>query len=92
MDRDRVDLLDDLQRQLAGWRHNERAGGAPWTRDQLVKDWKGECGCLAAPRGGASEEILALHGRRDGVGLDWRRTREAQLLDSLEEARVELEF
>ena len=86
-----VEVLEDLRGQLAGRRQDERARGAAGLVDQPVEDGQQERRRLAAPGHRAGEHVPPLERGRDGVGLDRCRTGEPELLDSLEEARVELE-
>src|SRR5688500_5518524 len=89
--RDCVELFDYLRGQLAGRRHDERARSASRARDQLVENGKKKGSGLAAASRRAGEYVLALHRGGNGVRLNWRGTHETELLDSLEEERVEIE-
>ena len=87
-----VEVLEDLRRQLARRREDERARGAARPVDEPVQDRQQEGGGLAAAGHGAGEDVAAGERGRDGLGLDGRRAREAEFLDGLEEARVQLEI
>ena len=56
-----------------------------------VENWKKKGGGLSAARHGAGEDVAAFDGGRNGFGLNRRRTRESELLDAGEKARVKLE-
>ena len=68
VDRQRLRVLLDLRRELAGGRQDEGARRAALLADELVEDREQEGGRLAAARHGAGEDVASLHGRRE-----WRR-------------------
>jgi hypothetical protein len=47
---------------------------------------------LAAAGHGAGEHVASRHRGGNGVGLDRRRSREAELLDALQQILMQLEF
>ena len=59
--------------------------------DQPVQDRQQERRRLSAARHGAGEHVPSRKRRRDGIGLDRCRAGEAELLDALQKARVEVE-
>ncbi len=86
-----VQVLENLRRQLARGGKDERAGGAARLIDEPAQDREEKRGGLAAPRGSAGEQVVPGKRRRNRLGLDRRRTDEAELLDAPEEARMQLE-
>ncbi len=88
---ERVQVLEDLRRQLARRGQDERPGHAPRLLDEPVQDGQQERGGLAAPGHGAREHVPALHGGGNGVSLDGGGTGEPEFPDTFLEVRVELE-
>ena len=84
VDRHVREVLEDLRRELSGGCEDERARRAARLRDQLVENGQQERRGLAAAGHGAGEEIAALEGRRDGVGLNGRRFDEAEIFEAFE--------
>src|SRR5450759_867865 len=91
VDRERLEVLVDLRRQLARGREDERARRAARLRHETVKDGEHERGGLTAARHRAGEDVTAFHRGRNGVVLDGRGLREAHFLDAAEEVGVEAE-
>ena len=91
VDREGIEVLEDLRREFAGRREDKGAGGAARLVDQLVQDREEEGGGL--PRAGhrTGEDVLAGHRVGDGFGLDGRGAGESELFQSLEEGGMELE-
>ena len=92
VDRQRLRVLLDLRRELARRRQDERARHAALLADQVVEDRQQERGRLAAAGHGAGEDVAALHGGRDGVGLDGRGAREAHFAHAAQKLRVKSEL
>src|SRR5437763_1362432 len=81
-------MLVDLRRELTRRREDQRPGRPALLAEQSLEDRQEEGRGLAAASHRRREDILAGHGRRDGVALDRRRPREAELLDAAEEIGV----
>ena len=86
-----VQLLENLRRQLARRREHQRAGGAAALIDEAMQDRQQEGGGLAAARHGGGQHVPPFERGRNGIHLDGRGAGEAELLDALQETRVELE-
>ena len=84
VDGQRVEILEDLRRELAGGREDERAGRAARLLDQAMQDGQEECRGLAAARLSACEHVTAGERRRNRVLLDGRGLDEAQLANGLQ--------
>ena len=80
--RELLEVRLDLGRELPGRREDERPRGAPRLVHQSMQDGQPEGGGLAAAGGGAGEDVASLHRRRDGLELDRRRPREAELANA----------
>jgi hypothetical protein len=91
VDRQVGEVLEDLERQLARRRQHQRAGGPARTIDELVHDRQQERGRLAAPGHRRREDVAPLEGRGNGLRLDGRGAGEAEFLEALRQARVQLE-
>ena len=72
-----AEILDDLDRELAGWRQDQRAHRAAAARHRVgaeaLKDRQRESGGLAGAGLGDTEQIAALEEIGDGLRLDRRR-------------------
>jgi hypothetical protein len=91
VDREIVQVLHDLRRELASGRKHQGAGGAARFVDQAVKDRQHKRRGLATACHGAGEYVPAGERGWHGVGLDRRGPGEAELLYALEETGMELE-
>ena len=76
VDRERVELLEDLRGELARRREHQRARPAARLVHQRVQDRQQECRGLAAAGLRAGEHVASGHRRRDRVGLHRGRTRQ----------------
>ena len=86
-----LELLVDLDRELAGRREDERTRVLAAPLPEPVEDGQREgCG-LAGARLGEAEDIPALDHLANGLGLDRPGLLVAGLLDGLEDVRVESE-
>ena len=83
-----VEVLDDLSRELAGWRQNERARRPARLPDQAVENGEQEGGSLSAAGHRACEQVLPRHRQRDGVSLDGRRSRKPEIFEPLQQTGV----
>ena len=92
VDREIVEVLEDLRRQLARRREDQRARRAARLADQLVQDRQQERRRLAAAGHRAGEHVPALERRRNRICLDRRRTGEPEILQTAEQVGVELEL
>ena len=80
-----LEILDDLRRQLARRRNDERAGRArtaAWLLHQAVEYRQKKRRGLSAARLGACEEIAACERRWNGVGLNRCRFLKAEVFDT----------
>jgi hypothetical protein len=84
-------VLLDLGGQLARGREDEGSGRPPGLAREAVEDREDEGGGLAAAGHRAGENVTALKSGGDGLELDRRRAREAELVDAAEEVGVEAE-
>jgi len=89
--RETIELFENLRRQLARGREDERARRAARAREQVVQDRQQKRRGLAAAGHGAGEHIAPVDSGRNRVGLNWRRPSEAELFHALDEAGMELE-
>jgi hypothetical protein len=89
--REIVQVFEDLRGELAGRGEYQRSRGAAGLVDEAMQDGQEESRGLAAAGHRAGEDVLPGEGRRDGVGLDRGRPDEPELLDALEEVRMEFE-
>jgi hypothetical protein len=88
---DSFEVVDDLERELAGGNEHQRSRSASGSIDELMQDGKQECRGLAAAGGRAGEKVAALERRGDGFRLDGRGMCETELLDASQEGRMQLE-
>ncbi len=86
-----LEVVQNLRRQLARRRQDERARDAARLVDQVMRDRQEERAGLAASGHGAGEEITPFERERNARFLNRRRPNEAELLDSLEQTRMKLE-
>ena len=91
VDRELVQVLKDLRGQFTRRRDDQRARGAARLVQQPVQNGQQERGGFAAAGHGAGNQVAPLERRRNRVRLDGRGTREAEVFDTGEETRVELE-
>ena len=89
VDRERVEVFEDLRRQLARRRQHQRARRAPRLVDQRVNDRQQERRRLAAAGLRGGDDVAAEHGRRNGFGLNRRGPDETEILDCLDEEKDE---
>ena len=87
-----VEVFDDLRRQLARRRQDERARRAARLVDQPMEDRQQERGGLAAAGHRAGEQVLAGHRERNRVSLNRRRSCETEIFEPLEQAGMKSEF
>src|SRR5262245_9155996 len=88
--RELLELLENLCSQLSRWREDQRARGAAFLLDQLLKDGEKE-GCRLAAAGLCTgEKIFAGERGWDGIVLNRRRSMEAKLLDAAEQVAVKM--
>ena len=91
VDRNVVEVFEDLRGQFAGGRQDERARRAPRLVEELVEDRQQEGRGLAAAGGGAGKHVSSGEGRADGIGLNGGRTREPEVLEGAREAGMQPE-
>jgi len=91
VDRQFLELLKDLRRQLARGRDDQRPRRPAWPTEEPVEDRQKECGGLAAPRHRAREHVATGNGRGNRVRLNGSRPHEAELFDAFEKIGVQLE-
>jgi hypothetical protein len=92
MDREIVDVLENLRRQLARRRDDQGARRPARLPDQLIQDRQHEGDRLAAAGHRTREHVPALEGRRNRICLDRRRTGESEVFQTAEQIGVELEL
>ena len=92
VDRQLLEVRQDLGGQFARRRQHQRARRAPRLGHHAVEDGQQERGGLAAARHRAGQHVLAGGGRRDRLVLDRRRALEAQFLDAAQEVGMEREL
>ena len=85
VDGERVEVVQNLGRQLSGRSQDERLRRPPRPVDQSVNDGQQERGGLAASRLRARHHVAAVERRRNGLALNGGRTNEAELPDGLQE-------
>ena len=85
-------MLVDLRGQLAGRRHDQRAGGAAGQGRQALQDRQQERGGLAAAGHGAREHVAAGQAGGNRVALDGGGRLEAQRRDAAEQVGVKSEI
>ena len=91
MARQRSQIFQELQSQFPGGCQDQGPRGAPRQIHEPVQNGEQEGGGLAASRGGAGEKISPLEGRRDRVRLNGGRGSEPQIVDALQESRVQFD-
>ena len=89
--REIVEVAEDLGRELAGRRQNERPRDAAALVDQALEDGQQERGRLAASSHCRREKVASVERGRNRIGLNGRRTREAEILQTSEQMRMEPE-
>ena len=92
VDREIVEVFDNLRRELAGRRQHERARRAARLVDQPMQDRQQERRGLAAAGHGAGEQVLSGHRQRNRIGLNRSRTRETEIFQSLQQAGMQSEL
>jgi len=92
VDGERLEVLQDLRRQLAGWRQDERPRRPPRPLDERVDDREQKGRGLPAAGLRARDEVTAFEGGRDGFGLDGRGADEAEFLDPFREGRTQFQL
>ena len=85
-------VLEDLRRQLARRRQDQRARGPARSADELIENRQQEGDGLAAACHRAGEHTAAGDRRWNRVGLDWRGPRKAEILQAAEKIVVKLEL
>jgi hypothetical protein len=90
VNRELLELLENLRSQLSRRREDQSACSAAPLLDELVKDGEKERCRLSAAGLRTSEKVFAGERGWNGVGLDWRRSMEAKLLDAAEEVAVKM--
>ena len=88
---ERVEVIENLGRQLPRRGEDERTRDTPRPIDQPVHDGQQEGRGLAAPGLSTGQQVTAGHRRRDGLGLNRRRADESELANPLLQARVEVQ-
>lgn len=83
---EQLEFLRDLDGQLAGGAHHQRAHALRADRD-LVDDRHAERRGLAGARLAANDEVLAGARRAEGLRLHWRRVGVAAFADGLSQFR-----
>ena len=84
----RIEVFEDLRRELPRRREHQRARDAARPSNEAVKDRQQERRRLAAARLRAREQIASLQGGRNRLLLNRRRTNEPELADTLEQVRM----
>ena len=75
-------MLVDLRGELARRREDQRPRRPALLAEQSLEDRQEESRGLPAAGLRRREDVFSGHGRRDGIALDRRRPREAELLDA----------
>ncbi len=86
---EKVDMLGNLQGQLARWCQHQRPGAR--LAVEPLQQGKQVGGGLSGPRGGAADDVAALERRGDGLGLDGSGRSEASGRQRLKRRRGEAE-
>ena len=84
-------IAEDLRGQLARGRQHEHASGATRAADESVENRQEEGGRFSAPRHGGREQVAPVERRRNRLGLDRGRAPIAEILQSLQQRRMELQ-
>lgn len=84
-----AEVVSDLKRQLSRGSEYQRAGRPTRTIQDLVQDGQEKRRGLTASGGRASQEIPALEGRWNRLGLNGGRCYETQSPYAIEETRVQ---
>ena len=92
VDRQRVEIFENLRRELAGRRKDERAGRTPRLVDQPVQDRQQERRRLATAGLRRGNHVLALQRRRNCFSLNRGGPDETEFLDALEKRRMKPEM
>ena len=92
VDRQIVEVFDDLRRQLPRRRQHERTRRPARLINQAVKNGQQKGGGFPAAGHRAGEQILAVERGRNGVGLNRRRARETEVFEALEEIGMKSEI
>jgi hypothetical protein len=79
VERQRVEVLQDLRRELAGRGEDKCPRRAPRPADQSMKDREQECRGFSAAGLRAGEEVASLERGRNRLRLDRRGTGKAEL-------------
>ena len=82
MDGQVSEVRQNLRRQLTRWREHERAGRTARPADEGVEDREEERGGLSASSHRRREDVAPFERRRNGVGLNRRRSTETELLET----------
>ena len=83
-----LEVGQDLRRQLTGGSEHEGPRGSPRPVHQPMQQRQEKGRGLSAAGHGGCQNVAAVHGRRDGVGLDGRGLYVTQLLDTADEGGV----
>ena len=92
MNGERVEVFENLGRQLARRRQDQRTRRTPRLVDQVMKDWQNEGGGLPAAGDGTRDDVVPAHRRGNRLGLNRRRPDEAELLDARDQGGMKLEM
>src|SRR5262249_4409513 len=91
VDREVIQIADDLRRQLTRGRENECPRGAAWAADEPVENRK-QIGCrLGAAWSRGREHIAAVEARWNGSELNRGGMAKPEVLQPLQQQRVELQ-
>jgi len=85
------EIAKDLGGEFAGRRQHERTRGAARLGHQAVEDREKKRRGLAAAGHRTGQQIAAFECRRNGVGLNRRRSGEPEVLRAADEIRVKFE-
>lgn len=91
MDREVIQIADDLCRQLTRERENERPRGAARTADEPVENWKKKGDGLPAAGHRRREHIAAVEARWNRGELDRGGMAKPEVLQALQQGLVELQ-
>ena len=92
VNRERVQLLDNLSRELSRRRENQGASLPARSREKPVQNWKKKRRGLAASGHRARQEVVSGHGQGNRVGLNGGWSGESEVFEACEEIRVEPEM
>jgi hypothetical protein len=87
-----VEILEDLRRQLARGRQNERLCRPARPIDEAIDDRQQKRRGFPAAGLGACDHVASLEGRWNRFGLDRRRTDEPKFFDRFAKRRIQVQL